>query len=434
MATVRELITALAALTQSESDETQSDILASLTEGSDTAISVLLAIRDALATPDTGASDLLLAFNAFRTDMAGYHSDLLTAIDTAAQLINSGVALVRTDTQAMAAYLTNNLAQSQALIYNQLLAIGRNQLALACLCADGAPALPPPLDLNGPTDVAEHCRRVQFFVDKMTDAVCAAEGAIADGLTITSDVAATFFGAGVIPGVTLAVLPSAIVTGAIIVLGRLAAEQILEPCEWLQTNSEALINALYNATSASEAQSAWYSLVDSTTNPVTELDLRLILKAPAWAGALNALYDQSNEWDTSAYNANNCGDFTGCYNSEGEAVVVTNWSYITKSSAWPDPNIEWLTEINSTGGLVTFNKPFLAWGDFSNYTFRVVSGTVQLYYRTGGPEASQNMGIINYTPADGTWGAPGTQLLINIHGGNNGTDDYVLEVCPNALA
>lgn len=434
MATIREHLLDIITDIIAEGNETQAALTDALVSGDDTAISVLLSILSALATPDTGINSLLLSVDGLRADLADYHTVTLGAINDGFALVDSTLQLINTKVGVTNTILQDNVVPPLALIYNQLLAIGRNQLALACICDAGNPALPPPLDLTSPTDLLEHCRRVQYFIDHLTDGICAASEAIAGGLNVTSDLAATFFGAGIIPGIALANIPTALLTGAIIVLGQMASDKIMEPCNWLSDNSEGLINALYNAQTAAQAQEAWYAYVDAHTNAVSDLDLRLILKAGAWSAGMNAIYNAALEWDTSAYNANDCGEFDGCFTSESEDVVVTNWSYITKSSGWNDPNIEWLTQCNSSGGLITFSKPFLAWGDFTNYTFEVISGSVQLYYRVDGPNGTTNMSILNYTPATGVFFAPGTQLLINFHGGNNGVLDYVLKVCPNGRA
>lgn len=433
MATIRELIAALEALTQSESDETQQDILTSLVSGDDTAISVLLALLSAVTTQNNGASDLLLAVNGLRADLAGYNTNTLTAINDGFALIDSTLQLINTKMLNTYTLLQDSVAPPLPLIYNQLLRIASNQLALACVCDGANPALPPPLDVNSPTDLIEHCRRVQYLFDHYTDAICGTSEQIANGVQITAAIAATLFGAGVIPGIDLAAIPAALIAGAITILGIAAAAQVQDMCNWLTTHSESLINTIYNAGSAADAQSAWQTYVNANTNAITELDLRSILTVVGWAGLFNELYNQANEWDTSAYSGSACGVFNGCQTFASVATTFTGSGFVgtQHTVTWLPPGAESSTSLNTSSGMSFADLPVFVEGDAAGYTIRMVSGAAKFVYRSA--PLSSTIGFSAYViPTDGLpHGIPAVNGSFFIFQANDLNEPFSVEICPN---
>lgn len=389
MATIREWLEAIDTLTGTEGDETQALISQALVSGDDTAISTLLSILTALTGQATASSDLLLAINGLRADMVTYDDNrtsqalaLTTAVNDGFTLVDSTLQLINTKMATTITILQGTIAPPLPLIYNAILRLQSLQLALACVCDGGNPALPPPLDVTPISSLQDHCKRVQFFLDKFIDVYCGLSAQVANGLTITSSVAAALLGAGILPGVAVAAIPAALIAGAIAALGTLAAAQIDEPCQWLQAHQDDLENLLYNAGSAGDAQAAWYAYVDANTNAITELDLRIILKGIAWAGALNALYDDTNEWDTDAYSGLECGDFSGCVVLESViAQAEGNGDGTYSGIQFPFPEVTPMgTVVSNTG--TAYVTPFI-WheGDLRGYKARVISGTATWVWR-----------------------------------------------------
>lgn len=433
MATVREHLLSIIDDIINEGNETQAQIAAALVEGDNTAISILLAILSAVNTQNSGSSDLLLAVNGLRTDLAGYNTNTLTAINDGFALIDSILQLINTKMLDTYTLLQDSVAPPLPLIYNQLLRIASNQLALACVCDSANPALPPPLSVNAPTDLIEHCRRVQYLFDKYTDAICSVSEQISNGVQITAAIAATLFGAGVIPGIDLAAIPAALIAGAITILGIAAAAQVQDMCNWLTTHSESLINTIYNAGSAADAQSAWQAYVNANTNAITELDLRAILTVVGWAGLFNELYNQASEWDTSAYSGSACGVFEGCQTFASVATTFTGSGFVgvQHTVAWLPPGAESSTSLNTSSGMSFADLPVFVEGDAAGYTIRMVSGAAKFVYRSA--PLSSTIGFSAYViPTDGLpHDIPAVNGSFFIFQANDLDEPFSVEICPN---
>jgi hypothetical protein len=395
MATVREDIEAQTTALAEEASTTRGTLNTLLASGTDTAISVLLAVLAALTANSTPTADVVSAINLLRSELSGYdanrtneHEALMTYLSDWLPLLDTGITGVNTKLTSILSYLQTNVGPPLPLIYNQLLRLQSAIIAGYCACADGAPALPPDLLTDPVTDAGAHCQKVQYLLDKWIDGVCNAMTQLQTGIAVTVPLVGLLFGAGVIPGIDLVSIPAALLgslVAALLVLGNAKLQAI---CDWLSANKEALTNMLYNSSTAAEAQSNYYAYVDANTNGVTELDLRLILKTAGWAGLFNSIYDPANSWDVSAFNPDDCGTLAvECVEYTLDRVVHgTGAGGSLTLYATHDPITGFTAEldVNTTSGFSSFDGALFYDGDLEGWTLETLSGgTVSLLYRIG---------------------------------------------------
>lgn len=435
MATIREnqdilkaVIDTLLTLTQNENDETQQEIAASLTSGSDTAISVLLGILAAITAGNTGSAALVTAINTLDANNQTRHLALIDALNTQLGLIDSGITLLNTKAAITNTILQENVVPPLALIYNALLRANQIAVEYACLCADN-PALPPPFDTTPVIDTQNHCKRVQAVLDQWIDGICQAVEYMQTGVQVTAAVAATLLGANLIPGIQIASIPASLVGLLMAYIGAMGASRYGLICSWFQDNQEDIVNAVYNSATASEAQQAFYALVDATVNPLFNADTFLTLKTIGWAAVWNAIYD-GRDIDTEAYSGTGCGVFNGCQTYASSPTTHSAYTSFRQSVAPVLAGITYYTSVNHAGGVDNSSKADWGFGDMSGVTVKLLAGEVEMYIRSSPPTNTDVFSIVTLTTVNQTYTFSAGQKTFCIHDKASGTGSFSVEVCP----
>lgn len=284
---------------QDAAQETRADILAALDAiVSNTSPGYLPQMLDTLTSIDTRLAGIGTAIGDIRTAALSIDGGV-SNIDAATSSIDTNLAQLRSG-------FDNFLLPGVENIFNATLDVARQIIATACVCAEGTTLAPElsttPVAING-----ELCQRVQFYLDRSTDAIDVVARQIQNGATFTTALASVLLGAGVIPGVDLASVPAGLALAAITLLGVGVSERLSRIADWLAAHQSDLINVLYSAGNAAAAQEAWYAYVDANPPDALDPSLGLTIKLIAWSGTLGRIYDaETYPWEVSGYSDDVC--------------------------------------------------------------------------------------------------------------------------------
>ena len=159
------------------------------------------------------------------------------------------------------------------------------------------PALLPPISGLPPSDEELHCQRVQYYITTLRDTLSDFIDRFISGITLTTTAGEILLLSGVIPGIDAASIPLGLITAIIAFAGTLWKDKFVTILDALEDHYDALVLALFQAATSTEAEQAWYAWVDEFLPSSTDFTTNLIAKI--WGNSLfmNALYDQATyEW------------------------------------------------------------------------------------------------------------------------------------------
>lgn len=390
MTTVRGDLEAFKAEAKAESDQTQQILADLFGSGSPNIINTLIAIKE-------GIDDLVAGIDAINTK--------LTATNTALGTLNTSVGAVDdnivtkleqfrlgvaedletiNNTQLLELdILDDTIGPMTENIYSALVNMRALLASTACPCDEAGTVLPPPISVTPITVNDEHCKRVQALLDVWQNATCDIAEAVQNGASITFAMAAYLFGAGIIPGIDLGAVPAGGVTGLIGLAAVSIGQKFASMCSFFEDNRNELQNALYSADNASEAQAAYWTVVDAHVSALFNLDTRLMLNALGWNGAFNALYDPEADWDTTGYDGGICGlDSSGCFTAGSRTTTASGAISGTRRGIdTAPPGMTFLSTVNSSSGEVTDTPALFVSGNLLNWELTVLTGSVRIVSR-----------------------------------------------------
>lgn len=241
------------------------------------------------------------------------------------------------DTHAIRAYLEDIIGPMiEAIMFNGRQANAALRI-LSCLC-DVHSTLPVlPGDNTPPADNNYHCQRAHYYVDELYLRLTEVLRWIDQGVEFGNDTIAYIFGFNVVVGIDDSVVAPDLRLGFAGLLAVGAEVFILAVRDWLTDNKDAIIDIIYSTFGAEGAKNGIDAYIDDSLTGPLDGPVRTALKLLFNQGALNVLFNQSIDWNTSDY------EEVSCDSDSGDVSTLESVSVVICTFDDPDPGVHEFT-------------------------------------------------------------------------------------------